>query len=358
LVGLIGSCFAREPGLGGGSRSIEVRSVIMSSQTISPSEISKGQNEKIPKVMNVVRIDEFGGPEVVHVAEAPVPEQGPGELLVKIQAASVNPVDYKIRSGKYPAVQGDKLPYTLGRDLAGVVVACVPGETGFSIGEDVYAYVGIERGCYGEFVVVKDSEACRKPSSIEYTVAAGVPLAGITAWQGLFRHGGLQSGQTVLIHGGSGGVGHLAVQFAKAKGAKVITTVSTKNVEFAQGLGADQVIDYKIEKFEEVVDGVDLVFDLIGGETQDRSWAVLKAGGVLVCTVQEPSQEQAKSHGVRAMRYTAEPSGPELCEIAALIDRGLVIPHISKLFFLREAASAIKLVESGNSRGKVVLTVP
>ncbi len=308
-------------------------------------------------MMDVIRIDEFGGPEVVHVADAPLPEPGAGELLIKVKAASVNPVDFKIRSGKYPAVQQDKLPYVLGRDLCGVVKACGHGETAYALDEVIYANTGIERGCYAEYVVVKESEACRKPGTVDETTAAGVPLAGLTAWQGLFRHGGLLAGQTVLIHGGSGGVGHLAIQFAKAKGARVVTTVSTENVEFAKELGADKVIDYTIDKFEKEVHGLDLVYDLIGGETQERSWDVLRSGGTLVCTVQEPSQERAKNHGVRAMRYRAEPSGQELCEIAALIDQGKVTVHVSKTFELRDAASAIKLVEEGHTRGKVVLTV-
>jgi NADPH:quinone reductase-like Zn-dependent oxidoreductase len=184
-----------------------------------------------------------------------------------------------------------------------------------------------------------------------------LPLAGITAWQGLFRHGGLKSGQRVLIHAGSGGVGHFAVQFAKAKGAYVITTVSGENVDFVRRLGADEVIDHKKQQFENKVRDVDMVFDLIGGETEDRSWGVLKKGGVLVSTLSLPSQEKAKAHGVRGMRYTAEASGSELGEIAGLIDAGKVKPTISRTFPLKDAVSALQLVEQGHTRGKVVLTV-
>ena len=162
--------------------------------------------------------------------------------------------------------------------------------------------------------------------------AAAVPLAPLTAWQGLFRHGGLKEGQSVLIHGGSGGVGHFAIQFAKAKGARVATTVSSEHVDFAHELGADQVIDYKKQRFEDEVSQVDMVYDLIGGETQERSWQVLKKGGVLVSTLTEPSQARAAELGVRGLRYTVEESGENLAEIGQLIDAGRVKPVIAKTF--------------------------
>jgi len=238
------------------------------------------------------------------------------------------PVDYKIRGGKYPAVKADKLPYVLGRDAAGVVEAVGAGVTNFATGDRVYGMPGIDRGGSAEYVVLKESEAAQAPTALNNVAAAAVPLAGLTAWQGLFRHGGLKEGQRVLIHGGSGGVGHFAIQFAKAKGAYVITTVSTQHAEFVRRLGADQVIDYKRQRFEDEVGDIDVVFDLIAGETQDRSWSVLKKGGVLVSTLAEPSQQKAEALGVHALRYTAEESGAELREIAALINAGQVRPAI------------------------------
>lgn len=309
------------------------------------------------KMMDAMQIQAFGEPEVLRLQKIPVPVPREGEILLKIRAASVNPVDYKIRSGKYPAVQSDKLPYTLGRDASGDVEACGIGVTNFVKGDPLYAFVGIERGCYAEYVIVKENEVSRKPATLDYLAAAAVPLAGLTAWQGLFRYGGLQSGQRVLIHGGSGGVGHFAIQFAKAKGAHVITTVSGKNVEFAQRLGADEVIDYKNQRFENQAHDIDVVFDLIGGETEDRSWGILKKGGILVSTLTLPSQEKAKALGVRAVRYTAETSSSELGEIAGLIDAGKVKPTLSKTFPLNEAVSALQLVEQGHTQGKLVLTV-
>jgi len=307
--------------------------------------------------MKAVRIERFGGPEVMHLQEIPVPEARAGEILLKIHAASVNPVDHKIRAGKYPAVKADKLPYVLGRDVSGDVESCGPGVTAFAKGDSLYAMPGIDRGGHAEYITLKIGEASPKPKSLDHVAAAAVPLAGLTAWQGLFRHGGLRAGQKVLIHGGSGGVGHFAIQFAKAKGAYVVTTVSGQHVDFALEMGADQVIDYEKQRFEDEVRDVDLVFDLIGGETQDRSWGVLKKGGILVSTLMQPSAEKAAAHGVRGMRYTAEESGSELGEIAALIDAGKVKPVVTKAFPLSDAAAAQRMVEQGHAQGKIVLTV-
>jgi NADPH:quinone reductase-like Zn-dependent oxidoreductase len=309
------------------------------------------------KMMRAMMVEAFGGPEVLRLQEIPVPVPQEGEVLLKIHAASVNPVDHKIRSGKYPAVKADMLPYILGRDVAGDVEACGPGVTAFAKGDSLFALLGIDRGGYAEYVIVKAGEASRKPSALNHTAAAAVPLAGLTAWQGLFRYGGLESGQRILIHAGSGGVGHFAIQFAKAKGAYVITTVSGQSVDFARQLGADEVIDYTKHRFENEVKSVDVVFDLIGGETQDRSWSVIKKGGILVSTLTPPSPEKASANGVRGTRYTAEASASELGEISCLIDAGLVKPAIAKTFELSDAASALKMVEQGHTQGKVVLTV-
>jgi NADPH:quinone reductase-like Zn-dependent oxidoreductase len=306
------------------------------------------------RTMNAIRIDKFGGPEVLQLRQLPIPEPGPGEILLRVRAASVNPVDYKIRSGKYPAVREDKLPYILGRDVCGVVEVsnCALNE-----GDALYGVPGIERGGYAQFVVLKESEVARKPASLNDIEAAAVPLAGLTAWQGLFRHGGVKAGQRVLIHAGSGGVGHFAIQFAKASGAYVVTTVSTAHVEFVRGLGADEVIDYKARHFENEVHDIDMVFDLIGGETQEKSWGVLRKGGILVSTLNAPSPEKAAAHGVRGTRFTVTEDGMELAEIAALIDAGKVKPKVAETFPLADAASAQRLIEAGHTEGKIVLVV-
>jgi NADPH:quinone reductase-like Zn-dependent oxidoreductase len=233
-------------------------------------------------------------------------------VLVAVDAASVNPVDFKIRSGKYPAVKDDRLPHTLGRDFSGIVEKCGAQATRFKPGDEVFGMVNIYGGGYSEKVVVDEWAIALKPAGMDHVHAAAIPLAGQTTWQGLFRHGGLKAGQTVLIHGGSGGVGHYAIQFAKAEGARVLTTVSTGNVPFARELGTDVIIDYKRQRFEDEASGLDMVFDLIDGETRKRSWKLLKKGGVLVTTLTDPSQEKAREYGVRALRYTVEADGSEL----------------------------------------------
>jgi NADPH:quinone reductase-like Zn-dependent oxidoreductase len=308
-------------------------------------------------MMLAVRIESFGGPEVLRLQQLPVPEPGAGEILLKIHAASVNPVDYKIRSGKYPAVKSDKLPYILGRDVCGTVEACGADATAFAIGDPLYGVPDIRGGGYAEYVSLKESDAARKPDTLDAAAAAAIPLAGLTAWQGLFRYGQLKPGQRVLIHAGSGGVGHFAIQFAKAKGAHVITTVSAENVDFVRGLGADEVIDYQRQRFEEAAGKVDMVFDLIGGETQERSWEILNKGGILVSTLTAPSPEKAAALGVRGTRFTVAESGAELAEIAGLVESGKVKPVVSKIFPLREVVAAQIAVEQGHTRGKIVLTV-
>lgn len=304
-----------------------------------------------------MRLHRFGSAETLRADEIEPSLPDASQILVRVKAASVNPVDFKIRSGKYPAVKEDRLPYALGRDISGIVEQCGAQATSFKVGDEVFGMVGIAGGGYAEKAVLDQKAVALKPAGADHPHAAAVPLAGQTAWQGLFRHGGLQSGQSVLIHGGSGGVGHFAIQFAKAKGAHVLTTVSTDNVAFVRSLGADVVIDYKKQRFEDHVSNLDMVFDLIDGETRERSWSLLKRGGILVSTLTDPSQEIAKELGVRALRYTVEADGIELAEIAALMAAGKVKPHVSKTFPLKEATEALNFVEKGHPVGKVVLVI-
>ena len=303
------------------------------------------------------RIHRFGGPEVIRVEELESSMPDASQVLVSVKAASVNPVDFKIRNGQYPAVKEDRLPYTLGRDVSGIVEKCGAQATRFSIGDEVVGMVGIGGGGYASEAVLDEGAIARKPREIDHVHAAAIPLAGQTAWQGLFRYGQLKAGQSVLIHGGSGGVGHFAVQFAKAKGARVLTTVSTGKVQFARALGADVVIDYKTQRFEDLARDVDMVFDLVDGETRERSWQLLKKRGVLVSTLTGPSQQTAARWGVRALRYTVEADGKELDEILNLVASGQVKPHVQKTYPLEEAAQALDAVERGDSVGKIVLSV-
>ncbi|TYL83334.1 NADP-dependent oxidoreductase [Bradyrhizobium cytisi] len=304
-----------------------------------------------------IRFHRFGDNEVLQLDE--VEQSGPDarQILVAVRAASVNPVDFKIRSGKYPSVKDDRLPYTPGRDISGIVLQCGPQVDRVRVGDEVIGMVPVWGGGYAEQVVLEERAIAIKPAGIDHIHAAAIPLAGQTAHQGLFRHGQLRAGESVLIHGGSGGVGHFAVQFAKASGARVLTTVSTEHVTFARSLGADVVIDYKNQRFEDAASDVDLVFDLIDGETRERSWAVLKQGGRLISTLTAPSQDRARAAGVKAMRYTVEPDGDELSGIGALIATGNVRPHVEKSFPLEQAMVALASVERGHSAGKVVLAV-
>jgi NADPH:quinone reductase-like Zn-dependent oxidoreductase len=245
----------------------------------------------------------------------------------------------------------------LGRDVAGTVERCGRAVQGIKPGDRVFALLESGPGGYAEFVTLKASLCVREPRQLDHVAAAAVPLAGITAWQGLFDEGHLEPGQRVLIHGGAGGVGHLAIQLARAKGAKVSTTVAAEDVEFARRLGADQVVDYQHERFEEQVHDVDLVLDLVAGETQLRSWIVLKEGGALISTLTQPSEEKAREHHARGGRYVAHASGPELTEIARLIDSGKVKPAVAATYPLEQAAAAQERIAHEHVQGKVVLQV-
>ncbi|MGH8181890.1 MAG: NADP-dependent oxidoreductase [Steroidobacteraceae bacterium] len=305
--------------------------------------------------MKAVRIRSYGGPEVLELADVEKPQPKEDEVLIRVRAASVNPVDYKIRAGTYPMVKQDQLPKVLGRDVAGEIECCGGAVRNFKEGDTVYAMLDGGPGGYAEYVTVRADLVAPKPGQLDYRAAAAVPLAGLTAWQGLFDHGHLQAGQRVLIHGGAGGVGHLAVQFAKARGATVITTVGSQDVEFVKQLGADQVVDYTRERFDDEVRDIDLVLDLIAGETQDRSWAVLKDGGTMISSLARPSEAKARELHAHAESFVAHPDRDELIAIGRLIDEGRVHPHVSAVFELKEAAEAQVQLEQRHAQGKVVL---
>jgi NADPH:quinone reductase-like Zn-dependent oxidoreductase len=313
------------------------------------------------QTMKAIRIHNYGGPEVLQYEDAPRPKRQAGEVLIRVHAAGVNPIDWKVREGHMKDFWPHKFPLILGWDVSGTVeeVGPDPAAAGrFKIGNEVYSISDPTRnGAYADYIVVRESELALKPKSLHHVHAAAVPLAALTAWQALFDAGQLVSGQRVLIHGGSGGVGHLAVQLAKWKGAHVLATASTKNQELLRELGVDEPIDYTKQKFEDVARDVDLVLDLIGGETQERSWSVLKKGGVLLSLVQPPSVEKAKALGVRAAFVAGHPSGAQLAEIAKLIDSGKLKPTIDRILPLSEVRRAHELSKSGHTHGKIVLRI-
>lgn len=306
--------------------------------------------------MKAVRIHELGEANVLHLEETPRPEPREGEVLIKVHAASVNPIDYKIRSGSFK--RGEiKLPTTLGRDVSGIVEAVGRGVVGINLGQAVYAFLASRSGGYAEYAIATSEEVAPKPSTLNDVSAAAVPLAAMTAWQALFDHGDLQAGQRVLIHGGAGGVGHFAIQFAKVKGAFVVTTGRSDDLSLLGDLGADVAIDYKAERFEDRTGEVDLVIDLIGGETLKRSWAVLKTGGTIVSTVEPPSTEEAAKHQAKGKVFMAEANREELTEIGRLIDQGKVRVVVQSTLPLERVQKAHEQMEHEHIRGKVVLTV-
>jgi NADPH:quinone reductase-like Zn-dependent oxidoreductase len=308
--------------------------------------------------MKAIQIHEFGGPEVLKLEEAPRPTPADDEVLIKIYASGVNPLDYKIREGHAKGKFPVKFPLIPGWDVSGEVEEVGSDIKNFRKGDEVYGRPDPTRnGTYAEYVVVKSAYVSRKPQSIGHDKAAGVPLAGLTAWQALFDHGDLQPGQKVLIHAASGGVGSYAVQFAKWKGAYVIGTASKDNVDFVKKLGADEVLDYKKVKFEEKLKDLDLVIDLVGGDTQKKSLDVIKKGGKLVTTVGPQFAEIAKAKDVDLIGFMATSDPEDLEQIAQLIDSGKVNPIISKILPLEKAAEAQELIEKGHMRGKIVLKV-
>ena len=308
--------------------------------------------------MKSVCIYSYGGPEVLVYEDAPRPHPDAGEVLVRVHAAGINPVDWKIREGHLKEMLHHTFPLVLGWDVSGVIESLGTGITRLKVGDEVFSRPDIARdGAYAEFIVIKESELALKPKSIDHIHAAALPLAGLTAWQTLFDAGGLSAGQRVLIHAAAGGVGHIAAQLAKWKGAHVIGTAAERNHEFLRQLGVDQVVDYDTERFEEVVQPVDIVLDTMGGETQERSWKVLKRGGILVSVASPPKAETATEHGVRQAFVFTQPNAAQLAEIARLADAEKLKVVVETILPLADATRGQELSQRGHGRGKIVLRI-
>lgn len=308
--------------------------------------------------MKAVRIRDYGGKDHLRYEEAARPVAGAGEVLIRVHATAVNPFDCALRAGYMAAYFEHTLPLTLGTDAAGVIEEVGAGVTEFSAGDKVYGRAGVYRdGSNAEYVAVAATDVALMPRSLDFIHAAALPHVSLTAWQALYVVAELQAGQTLLIHGAAGGVGHIALQLAKLRGARVIGTTSLHH-DFLEEMGVDEIVDYSTASFEELAGKVDVVLDLIGGETQERSWALLKPGGILVSTVQAPSEETAAAHGVRQhLVMSAPPIGETLTEVARLVDSGKLRPVVSTVLPLEEIEKAHGLVESKHTRGKIVLTV-
>ncbi|MEN3368341.1 MAG: hypothetical protein V7609_484 [Verrucomicrobiota bacterium] len=312
--------------------------------------------ESPPAMMKAIVAHEYGGPEVLKYEEAPRPEPKENELLVRVIACGVNPADPLVISGRLAKEFGTHLPLIPGYDVAGVVEKTGAKVTKFKNGDAVYGYA-LFGGGWAEYAVLAENEAALKPKSATYADAAAVPLAALTAWQALVDVAKLAAGQTVLIHGGSGGVGSFAIQIAKARGARVIATASTANQDLLKQLGADVAIDYSKTKFEEVAKEVDVVLDPVGRDTLVRSYAVVKKGGIIVTLVARPDQAELDKFGIRGSSLWSKPDGNELSEITKLIESRTIKPFVSEVFPLKDAVKAVQQAETHHTRGKLVLRI-
>jgi len=309
--------------------------------------------------MKAVHIHDYGGLDVLHYEEDAVrPTPGAGEVLIRVHATSLNPFDCAVRAGYMGQYFNYTFPLILGTDVSGIVEDVGEGVTDISVGDVVYTRAGVYKdGAHAAYVLAFAADVVANPPSLDHVHAAALPHVTLTAWQGLIEFADLSEGQTVLIHAAAGGVGHIAVQLAKWRGAKVIGTASV-NLPFLEELGVDEAIDYSTTAFEDVVKDVDVVLDLLGGETQQRSWKVLKPGGILLSTVQPPSQEVATAHGVRQrMIGTAPPIRKVLTEAATMVENGQLKPHVSAVLPLKEIQKAHEMIEGRHTRGKIVVQV-
>jgi NADPH:quinone reductase-like Zn-dependent oxidoreductase len=309
-----------------------------------------------PTMMKAIVVHEYGSPEVARFEDAPVPAPKENEALVKVIAAGVNPADALAVSGKHAKEWGTQLPLVPGYDIAGTVVKIGAAVTKLKPGDAVYGYP-LMGGGWAQYCAVAETDAALTPKSATFTEAAAVPLAALTAWQALVDTIGLKSGQTILIQGGSGGVGSLAVQLAKLRGARVLATASTANQEMLKQLGVDVAIDYTKQKFEEIARDVDAVLDTVGGETFIRSCKVVKKGGI-VCTLVGAERPAGIEHlDIRVVGLWVKPNAEQLSEIAKLIDEKKLKPMVTEELPLSEGVRALKQAETHHTRGKMVLKV-
>jgi NADPH:quinone reductase-like Zn-dependent oxidoreductase len=309
-----------------------------------------------PAMMKAIVAHEYGGPEVLKYEDAPRPEPKENELLVRVIACGVNPADPLVISGRLAKEFGTHLPLVPGYDVAGVVEKTGAKVTKFKKGDAVYGYA-LFGGGWAEYAVLAENEAAIKPKNATFTDAAAVPLAALTAWQALIDIAKLSAGQTVLIHGGSGGVGSFAVQIAKARGARVIATASTANQDLLKQLAADVAIDYTKTKFEDAAKEVDVVLDSVGRDTLARSYAVVKKGGIITTLVARPDQAELDKYGIRGTSIWGKPDGNELAEITKLIEAGKIKPIVSQVLPLSDALKAVQQAATHHTRGKLVLKI-
>jgi NADPH:quinone reductase-like Zn-dependent oxidoreductase len=305
--------------------------------------------------MKAVRIHAFGGPERVELEDLPLPRLARGRALVRVRAAAVNPVDWMIREHIYNPAGADRVPLTLGQDFAGVIEKLGPGsKTRFRVGDEVF---GEAWGTFAEYAAVPLKDLVRMPPGLDFLTAASIPMPALTAWQVVIDTAKARPGMRFLIHGASGGVGSFAAQFAKWMGAEVIATASRPSFPWLRSIGVDQIIDYRRSRFESRVKDVDVVIDPFGGDVQARSFGVLRKGGMLVNLIGELNERAARKAGVRGVEFGMTYDTRDLREIARLVERGIIKPHITRVLPLRQARRALDLNQEGRSHGKIMLEV-
>src|SRR5213596_2170415 len=307
-------------------------------------------------MMKAVVAHEYGAPEVLKLEEVPRPEPNADEALVRVIASGVNPADPLTLSGKYAREFGTHLPLIPGYEIAGVVEKTGANVAKLKLGDAVYGYPTFGGG-WADYITVKEWEVAAKPKTLNFVDSAAVPMGALTAWQALVDVAKLQPGQTVLIHGGSGGVGGFAIQIAKARGARVIATASTANQDLLKQLGADVAVDYTKTKFEDVAKQVDAVLDPVGKDTLARSYGVVKKGGIVMSLVARPDPAEIKKRGIRGAGISVHPDSEDLAEIAQLIDAGKIKPTVTQVSPLSEAIAAQRQAATHHTRGKVVLRI-
>lgn len=308
--------------------------------------------------MKAAQFAMYGGPEVIEVNEVPNPTPAKNQVLIQVYTATINPFDYKVRRGYMKDMMPLKLPLTLGGNLSGVVTELGAEVTNFKVGDEVfgqsYAFGG-GSGTIAEFAVAGVDNIALKPKKVNHIESGSLPLVGVSAIQALEQHINIQSKQKILIHGGAGGIGSIAIQLAKHLGLYVATTASSKDTDFVKSLGADEVIDYKKEKFEEKLSGFDAVFDTVGGDTTDKSFKVLRRGGVLVSMLGAPKEALKKEYGVTAIGQNTQTNAKNLARLAELVDQGVIKPVVNKVFPFDQTRQAFEYAETGHPRGKVVI---
>jgi len=308
--------------------------------------------------MTAVEIPSWGDADVLTVAHHPIPAFGERDVLVQIEAAGVNPVDYKVRAGTYSAAFGEAFPIVLGRDFAGRVMDVGSKVSSWKAGDDVLGTLRMDPrlGCYASHIVVSDAVMARRPAGMDANTGAALPIAGLTAWQALVEVAAVSPGQRVLVQAAAGGVGHMAVQLAHHLGAEVIATASERNHEFVRSLGADSVIDYTKGRFEDaLLEPVDVVIDCFGGDVYTRSLHVLKPGGIVVTMAARPDPAEAEALGVRGALVFVRPDAVQLEGLAAMVADGRLRVHVERAYSLTDAAAAHREQETGHVRGKLVL---